>query len=248
VKLIALHGFTGSGRDFDPFADALGLPIQAIDLLGHGGAEAPPEPDAYRMSAQVERIVALIDDGPIVLMGYSMGGRVALRLWSRLGSRVRGLILMAAHPGLPDPVARSERIASDMALAAQIESRGVEWFAEHWAAQPIIQSQQHIAPVVLKSMQERRARNRAVGLANTLRGIGQGVVSPVWSELSAIEVPTLLITGADDVKYSRLAAEMVAHIPNGVHRSVEGAGHCVHLESMDVTAGLVREFLASISG
>ena len=248
MKLVALHGFTGSGRDFEPFAEALGLPITAIDLLGHGDAPSPAEVTAYQMTAQVDRLAAMLNDEPMVLLGYSMGGRVALRLCSRLGSSLRGLVLIGAHPGLKDPVERADRAAADMALATQIEARGIAWFADHWSGHPLIQSQQQIEPAVLGSMQARRASNCPVGLANTLRGIGQGAVSPVWSTLSSIEAPVLLLTGSADVKYSALAGEMAGSIPNAVHRPVAGAGHCVHLEAMVEAARIVREFLGAISG
>ena len=89
MRIVALHGFTGSGADFDPLAARLEMPVFAPDLLGHGGAPDPVEPRAHRMSAQAERIATQVGDGPVVLLGYSLGGRVALRRPRRPGTVLR---------------------------------------------------------------------------------------------------------------------------------------------------------------
>ncbi len=248
MTVVALHGFTGSGSDFDVFSDRLGVPIVAPDLLGHGDAPDPAEPRAYRMSAQVRRLAAgLGNDGPVVLLGYSLGGRVALRLWPLLGDRLRGMVLIGAHPGLMDPVERAERMAADHALAGQIEEQGMEWFVDHWARQPIIQSQAAIPSAILKPMQERRRRNRALGLANSLRGAGQGAADPVWDQLSAIPVPCLVVSGAADHKYGEVSEAMVAEMKCARHAVIPSAGHCAHLENLDASCLVLSEFLAELS-
>jgi len=199
------------------------------------------------MGMQIGRLAEQIPDEPIVLLGYSIGGRVALRLWPLLRDRLKGLVLIATTPGLTDPVERTERIAQDLALAAQIETRGVGWFSEYWSEQSIIQSQKHIAPEIREAMGQRRLANRSVGLANTLRSLGQGAVDPVWSTLSGLSVPTLLLTGAQDRKYTDIASAMAQRIPNATHQIVDDAGHCVHLEALDVAAVAIQEFLDSLN-
>jgi len=128
MRVVALHGFAGSGADWAPFERELGCAVIAPDLLGHGAAPAPDNSEAYRVGPMVGSVAQdFPSDGPVVLMGYSMGGRVALRLAPQLGPRLCGLVLMGAHPGLEDSVERSERIASDQSVAGMIEERGIEW-------------------------------------------------------------------------------------------------------------------------
>ena len=247
MNVVALHGFTGSAKDFEPLAERLSVPVHALDLLGHGEAAAPDRCEDYRMVAQVRRLVDKIPDGPLVLLGYSIGGRVALRLWPLLGARLKGVVLVATTPGLEDPVERTERIAQDLALAARIEARGVPWFTEYWSERPIIRSQKQIEPAILEGMRKRRLQNRPVGLANTLRALGQGAVEPVWSTLPDFPVPTLLLTGANDRKYTDIATEMSRRIPNATHQIVGDAGHCVHLEAVNAAAAAIQGFLGSLS-
>ena len=248
MTIVALHGFTGSGADFDPLSRQLQARVLAPDLLGHGAAPDPVSPRAHRMSAQARRIAAQVPEGPVVLLGYSLGGRVALRLWPLIKDRLVGMVLIGAHPGLKDPVARAERMAADHALAGQIEERGMAWFVEHWAKHPVIQSQSSIPGAIRAPMEERRRQNRPLGLANSLRGAGQGAVDPVWDRLGEIPVPTLVMSGEFDQKYGDVCAATARAIPHGRHAVVPDAGHCAHLENVEATVSLLTDFLAELSG
>ena len=248
TPVLALHGFTGSGLDWAPIAERLMRPIFAPDLLGHGSSPAPNDVESYRMERVVEHCASWCDELRTVdIIGYSMGGRVALRLASVLGVRLRRLVLISASPGLEDPQERSERMAQDYALAGTIEALGMEWFSTHWAEQPIIQSQKKIPSEIRTAMTVRRRNNRVAGLAGSLRGMGQGAVRPTWSTIPQIEVPVLLLTGEDDQRYTRIAERMVSRLPNGQHTGIPDAGHCVHLESIHAAVERLDAFFA-ISG
>ena len=126
MTVVALHGFAGSGADWGPFERELGCSLIAPDLLGHGAAAAPNNSEAYRAGPMVKFLAqGLPPDGPVVLLGYSMGGRVALRLAPQLGPRLCGLVLMGAHPGLEDSVERSERIAADQSVAGRSAAHSI---------------------------------------------------------------------------------------------------------------------------
>ena len=248
TPVLALHGFTGSGLDWAPIAHRLRRPLLAPDLLGHGSSPAPTDVELYRMERVVEHCESWCEDTPIVdVIGYSMGGRVALRLATVLGPRLRRLVLVSTSPGEEDPQLRSERMAQDYALAGTIEALGMDWFSKHWADQPIIRSQRNIPPEIRASMSARRTNNRVAGLAGSLRGMGQGAVRPVWSNIADIQAPVLLLTGDLDQRYTRIAESMVSALPNGEHARIPVVGHCVHLESLDVVVNHLDMFLA-VSG
>ena len=97
-------------------------------------------------------------------------------------------------------------------------------------------------------MQQRRELNRAVGLSGSLRGMGQGATDPVWASLSEITVPTLVISGARDERYTDIATRVASAVPNATHAGVSGAGHCVHLEATASVLELLIPFIASVSG
>lgn len=250
--LLLLHGFTGSAAEWDallprlaPLRDTLG-----VDLIGHGRSSAPPDPARYTIERCVADLLALLDRlglGRVELLGYSMGGRVALQLAAAAPARVAGLILESASPGIADPAERAARVASDEALAARIEREGLGWFVDHWAGIPLFASQAQLPEAERVALRERRLRGSAIGYANSLRGMGAGRQESLWERLPALAVPMLLISGELDVKYlasNRRAAEL---LPDARHAVVAGAGHSVHLERPEAFAELVVRFLETRS-
>jgi 2-succinyl-6-hydroxy-2,4-cyclohexadiene-1-carboxylate synthase len=245
--LLALHGFSGVGSDFDAITPHLQLEMMAPDILGHGGSPAPTNREAYRINGVAQQVVKWTgDDRPIVLLGYSMGGRIALRVAPLLGSRLVGLILIGTNPGIEDTTERTERIAKDAALAAQIEQNGMGWFTEYWSEIPLIATQKTIPPDIRKPMMVSRRAQRPHGLSGSLRGMGQGAVRPVWDALP--DVPALLITGGLDQRYSNIAKRMNTIMPNATHLIIPGAGHCTHLEKTDTVGPTIQSFINKISG
>lgn len=227
--VMALHGFTGTGGDFE----AVGPDWFAPDIIGHGTAPAPRAIAPYAMGAEVERMSALLPRGAL-LVGYSMGGRLALALaveQARRGAALGGLVLIGASPGLAIADERAARVRADRALADHIEAVGVEGFLAEWARKPIIASQRRIESAVRAAMAARRRAHRAWGLANSLRGMGTGAMTPLWTKLDTITCPALLVTGAEDEKFTAIAARMAARLPDAQTVVLAGAGHCAHLEA-----------------
>lgn len=247
--LLLLHGFTGSA---DEWADVLPrlAPLRdvvAVDLIGHGRSSAPDDPARYTMEACVRDLLALLDGlglGRIDVLGYSMGGRVALHLAAAAPARVGRLILESASPGIADPGERAERAASDDALAERIERDGLAWFVDHWASIPLFSSQAALPAEERAALRARRLRGSARGYANSLRGMGAGRQTSLWARLPELATPALLISGELDVKYVRLNSAMAALMPDARHAIVPGAGHTVHLEQREAFAQLVVGFLA----
>ena len=120
------------------------------------------------------------------LAGYSMGGRIALHAALALGDRLDRLVLVGASPGIADPAERAARRAADDALADRIEAIGVEAFAREWAALPLWEGQPER---VAAAANADRLRNTPAGLAAALRGLGTGVMEPLWDALPSLAVP-----------------------------------------------------------
>jgi 2-succinyl-6-hydroxy-2,4-cyclohexadiene-1-carboxylate synthase len=245
--LLALHGFSGVGSDFDAITSHINLEVIAPDILGHGESPAPKEREAYRIDAIAHQVVTWAgDERPVFILGYSMGGRIALRAAPLLGNRLMGLILISANPGIEDTTERTERIAKDAALASQIEQNGVAWFTEYWSTTPLISTQKNIPQAVRDPMIASRNTQRAEGLSGSLRGMGQGAVNPVWDTLPSTQ--TLVITGGMDHRYSTIAERMCASMPKATQLIVPNVGHCTHLESIDTVGTAVQNFITKVSG
>jgi 2-succinyl-6-hydroxy-2,4-cyclohexadiene-1-carboxylate synthase len=245
--LLLLHGFTGSAATWTPHPDAWqGFTTVAVDLLGHGASGCPADPRRYRMERCLEDLVALLDRLDVrrtAVLGYSMGGRVALHLALQAPERLWALILESASPGIEDASEREARARSDAALAEAIERDGVEAFVERWQALPLFASQARLPAAVREEQRRQRLGNDRRGLANSLRGLGAGRQEPALARMGGIGIPALLIAGALDDNYCDLARRMAAALPCARTEIVPDAGHAVHLERPEGFAGAVGGFL-----
>jgi 2-succinyl-6-hydroxy-2,4-cyclohexadiene-1-carboxylate synthase len=246
--LLLLHGFTGSAASWAPLIRALPPHFRTIapDLIGHGRSDSPPDARRYRMERCVADLVALLDALQVEradVLGYSMGGRVALHLAAAAPDRVGALVLESSSPGIADATERLARVAADQALADSIARDGLAAFVERWENLPLFASQAALPDATRAQLHAQRLQNDPVGLANSLRGMGTGEQESLWDRLTALHVRTLLVAGELDVKYCALAGHMAAVLPNAHAVIVPGAGHTVHLERPQLFAKNVIEFL-----
>ncbi|MEY3210978.1 MAG: hypothetical protein RIT28_1459 [Pseudomonadota bacterium] len=248
VHLLALHGFTGTGEDFEALRPPTpGLVWVTPDLPGHGAA-SDDEPTAELLQRLTMTLLAL--PRPRALLGYSMGGRIALQLVAQLHHAHPGaldaVILIGASPGLADPDEAAARRAADESLAILAESEGVSAFLARWRATPILQSQAQIPEPWRGRMLARREGCRASGLAASLRRYGTGALPSLWGVLPQLTTATALIAGALDPKFVQVHAEMAARLPNAQALVLPGVGHTAHLEAPEVFAAALTQTLERI--
>ncbi|MGH0030888.1 MAG: 2-succinyl-6-hydroxy-2,4-cyclohexadiene-1-carboxylate synthase [Myxococcota bacterium] len=249
--VLLLHGFTGTGRGMGALARRLARSHRVIapDLVGHGESSAPDDASAYTMERCVSALAAVMeafDAAPFHLFGYSMGGRVGLHCLARHPRRVRRAVLLGASPGVADAGLREARRRADEELARSILRDGVPAFARRWAAHPLFASQaKRLAIAERERLDRERCAQRAVGLANSLRGMGAGAQAPLHQSLPRLDVPLLLLAGSDDPKFQAIAEEMAARLPAAEVAFVPEAGHAAHLENPDAVAQLATRFFTN---
>ena len=231
--LVLLHGFTQTRQSWRRTIAELGGRRRALapDLPGHGNAAARPA-----SFAACTGYVRALGGGRFALAGYSMGGRIALHAALALGDRLDRLVLIGAGPGLADPAERAARRAADDALADRIEAIGVEAFAREWAELPLWEGQPER---VRAAANADRLRNTPAGLAAALRGLGTGVMEPLWDALPSLRVPVTLAVGERDEKFRAIAERMAVALPRAEIVVVPGAGHAAQLEQPAAVAALL---------
>jgi 2-succinyl-6-hydroxy-2,4-cyclohexadiene-1-carboxylate synthase len=246
--VVLLHGFTGSTRSMASVAQGLAGRFRtlSIDLVGHGRSEAPHTAERYAMSRCVEQVAGALDAliaKRAHLLGYSMGGRVALALCAARPERVASALLVGASAGIADPDARAARRRADEALAERIERDGVPAFVDAWMAQPLFETQhRRLSAAALTAAREQRTDNRAPGLANALRGMGTGAQEPLHASLASVRVPVCLAVGEEDDKFRALAADLAQRMPTSRIETIPAAGHAAHLENPAAFLGAARHF------
>ena len=249
--LVLLHGFTGSSVNWQehrrPFSNQ--HQVLTIDLPGHGRTSSPPTPDRYTMQAVSKDLISIFEFlnlSAVNLLGYSMGGRLALYVATTHPSFLHSLILESTSPGLETTTQRLARIDNDGHLADKIEAYGIPAFVEHWQRLPLFATQKRMPEEIRNRLNNQRLSNNASGLANSLRGMGTGCQPSLWSQLDTIHLPVLLLAGGLDEKYAALARQMEASLPKAQLRVITDSGHNIHLEKPESFTGHVLAFLSEL--
>jgi len=250
--ILVLHGFTGCAESMQSVATSLRDRCRVIrlDLIGHGGSEAPASEAVYSMSrcaGQIVEAVERLDLGRPHLLGYSMGGRAAIAAAVAAPERFSSLVLIGATAGIRDDALRDARIEADRALAERIERDGVEAFVDAWMALPIFATQSRLGDAALAEAREERLRNRPIGLANSLRGMGAGAQMPLFDRLETFSPPVLLVVGDEDAKFREIARSLETLFPDARTAILADSGHATHLEAPRAFADVVSAFLADVS-
>jgi 2-succinyl-6-hydroxy-2,4-cyclohexadiene-1-carboxylate synthase len=175
-----------------------------------------------------------------VVVGYSMGGRLALRAVLREPRAYRALVLVGATPGIEDDALRRSRRAADDDLAAWMADSRIDAVVDHWETQAVFATQDHD---LVAHQRAARLSHDPVQLARMLRATGQGALEPVWDQLPRLTLPVLAVAGELDDKYAGVAERMADAMPLGRAVLVPGAGHAAHLEQPEVFSDLLLDFL-----
>lgn len=242
--LLLLHGFTGTSRTFDHLQPWLAPHVSAVavNLPGHAGVPVPPG----GWEAVLDLLANVLRGrSNWCVAGYSQGARLALALAAWQLPQVTSLILESGSPGLDSVPERALRAQADAALATHIQATPLPVFLQEWDGQPLFSS---LTVEQQRRRQDARNGHTPAGLAAALHAMGTGTQPSLWKDLPAISVPTLLITGALDVKFTALAQRMSQLLPHASQAVVEGAGHVPHLEQPAVYARHVLHFLQNLPG
>jgi 2-succinyl-6-hydroxy-2,4-cyclohexadiene-1-carboxylate synthase len=186
------------------------------------------------------RLREIEQSGADVLVGYSLGGRLALRAALRSPDSYSAVVLVGSTAGIDEGPLRVARADADEKLASWMEAMPIEDIVGLWERQPLFADQ---PDALIEAQRPGRLSHDPRSLALLLRTAGQGVLEPVWHELRALELPLLAIAGARDDGYARAAKRIASTAPNGRLAIVEEAGHAPQLQQPDEVARLISEFL-----
>ena len=244
--MLFLHGFMGLAEDWRDVSAGLDERFLCVapDLPGHGASLGMP-PDRYTMEGAARSVLGVLDGTGVdraTVVGYSMGGRLALYLALRHPDRCAGLFLESASPGLEHDGEKAERRRADEGKAERLESGDLREFLRDWYRQPLF------APLardegLLRRAIEDKMRNDPAELARSLRGMGTGSQPSLWGELPKLRVPTLAVAGELDEKFVGISQRMASLCPPMRTAVVPGAGHNVHAEAPGEYIASLRGFL-----
>jgi 2-succinyl-6-hydroxy-2,4-cyclohexadiene-1-carboxylate synthase len=222
-------GFMQRGEAWEPIAAALGTRYLSTCL----------DFSSWTFDERVAEILATTRPGD-ALVGYSMGGRLALHAALHEPDRLGALVLVGVSGGIEDRSEREDRRRSDESLAEWIERRSIEEVVDRWEREPVFATQ--AADLRARQRPGRLSHDPRL-LATLLRSAGQGALEPVWDRLGELRCPVLLTAGEHDRRYASAAGRMAAEMRAARVRLVPNAGHAPQLEAPREFTALLREFL-----
>ena len=247
--IIFLHGFMGNVNEFQEAISLLkdDFYCLSIELCGHGKTKIVGDDECYTMSKTADALIDLLDELQVkhrFLVGYSMGGRLALYLTLHFPEGFHKVILESASPGLATQEERLERVKRDeqiaRKLARSIAKDDFLKFLENWYNQPIFGNIKNHPKC--EQMIENRLQNNPVELAKSLQFMGTGVQPSLWQSLENNQVPLLLLVGENDKKFVEINQKMARINQLSQLKVIENAAHNIHLENTAVFVENVREF------
>lgn len=263
--VVLLHGF---GQNADSWLEVAPLlaaqddlgAVYALDLRGCAGTQG--------LGALCTRVrdfaawVARREGALPALVGYSMGGRIALETLTRFGWEphspahpetlpVSALVLEGAGLGPVDEAARAALRERNSAWAQQVREQGVAAFMEYWSQLPLFASQRTLPQVRQDALREGRLANTEAYLIWSFEEVGQHRQALESQTLSALStaaqagLPVLYIAGELDGKYSEVAQRVAVSCPGVRAATVPAAGHNAHFEQPNSFAQKLACFLRS---
>jgi 2-succinyl-6-hydroxy-2,4-cyclohexadiene-1-carboxylate synthase len=229
VPVLFIPGFMQPASAWAPTAEQLEPPTTLLDHREHS------------FEGRLEEIAAA--GAQAVLVGYSLGGRLALRAALRDPARYAGLVTVGATAGIDEPAERAARAQADERLASWIEAAPIEDVVALWERQPLFADQ---SDALVEAQRPGRLAQDPVALARLLRTAGQGVLEPVWHELLTVELPVLAIAGSRDDGYTRAAHKIADTAPNAKAHIVENAGHAPQLQQPGEVASVIAAFRSNL--
>ena len=239
LALVFLHYYGGSSRTWDLVASELAdqYRIVAMDFRGWGASDAPS--DGYRiadLAADAEGVIKALGLQRYVLVGHSMGGKVAQLIASRRPSGLEGLVLVAPSPPSPTILPGEQRA---MLTGAYQSRESVEFVIDHvLTARPLDPAlREQVIKDSLKGAPQAKAAWPNVAMRED-----------ITAQVTSINAPTIVISGALDKvdSIATLQMELMPRIPLAAMHVLPGVGHLSPLEAPVEVSRIIAQFASAI--
>ncbi|MEA5579059.1 2-succinyl-6-hydroxy-2,4-cyclohexadiene-1-carboxylate synthase [Anabaena sp. UHCC 0451] len=250
--ILFLHGFMGNIEEFDAAIKLLDNDFSylTLDLPGHGKTQVLGGDEYYKIESTAQGIINLLDNLNIqkcFLVGYSMGGRLALYLTLYFPERFIKVVLESASPGLPTNAERLARIKSDYQITCKliriIDENEFHTFLNNWYNLPIFGNiKNHPA---YQRMLESRLTNNPLELGKSLQFMGTGYQPSLWDKIEENQLPLLLLVGEFDEKFVNINTAISYRTELAKLQIIKQAGHNTHLENTWAFVENLRKFFAN---
>ena len=228
--LLFLHGFMGSPKDWDPFIFP-NFSKRCITIPGHEFSPLPHQKPLLRELLKI--IYKQFNKKKSILIGYSLGGRLAMHFACAFPELIDSLIILSANPGLECSQQRAIRRKKDEKWADFLLNYGLSSFLKKWQEQSLFNA---LPPLSFK----RREHHCPNALSRILRELSPGRLPSLWSRLPHFSFETLYLFGENDIDYKKIAKKMEGSIAVDM---IPKAKHAIHLENPSACIERINQFI-----
>jgi 2-succinyl-6-hydroxy-2,4-cyclohexadiene-1-carboxylate synthase len=246
--LIFLHGFMGSGEDWEEIISYMHRDYYCItaDLPGHGHSlDLKALGDVWsfnKLSQRLDALFSFLNLSAVNLVGYSMGGRIAIYYTNKYKSRVNRLVIESASPGLKLKNERENRLKNDRRLAETLRITNLVQFISDWYDQPVFAGLKHHPEY--KNMVTRRGKNNRDLLVKSLKTFSTAKQPYLLNTLISFQNPLALFCGDKDLKFTELMIFLKKELPGSRLYIMKNCAHNSHFENPNLFAEHLKEFLS----
>lgn len=226
------HGYGATSQMWADQAKALKDSYRIItwDMRGHGQSDSPEDPAAYSEAATIDDMAGILKacgEERAVIGGLSLGGFMSLAFNVKYPEMVRALLLFDTGPGYRNNEARDGWNARAEKTATRLLERGLDALG--------------------KTSEVKVSTHRSPqGLANAARGMLAQSDARIIDSLPGIEVPALVLVGADDENFIGPTNYMAKKIANTTKVVIPDAGHAANLDQPEAFNKAFSDFLAGL--
>jgi len=189
--ILALHGFLGHPSDWDCFKE-LDLPLKPIDLS---------QSKSISLKAFAKEFNSNLQGSENILLGYSMGGRLALHCLLHSPDKYKAAIIVSGGPGLIAQEEKALRIQSDLKLLKRFETEDFDNLIQEWNTQALFNQN-----IPCKPKDKSTFLNHS--LCQGLTSWSLGTQENLREAISKLPMPILWVVGEQDIKYRNLTAPL----------------------------------------
>lgn len=240
IECWCLHGSVGLASDWRELSSRLAerqISTRAVDLWRF--LECGPMPLEQFGGAFNADASGNVDRGQSrMLVGYSMGGRLALHALLEKDHPWKAAVIIGAHPGLEDESERAARAGADAEWASKALLNNWSDFLNAWNQQPVLQD-----AAIHDGKDRSRLQLRRREIARSFVDWSLGHQQPLWDRLGDIEIPVLWVVGEQDEKFRAIGERACELIPNAKLAIAPESGHRVPWQAGDWLAEQIGHFV-----
>ena len=240
MRIWCLHGSLQTALVWKPIGNAIESEFGSVQVEAVNLYENEYESFGDWREQFYEKVEEQTKGEPSLLLGYSMGGRLAMNARVNNPAMWSGVIAVGADPGLISDDARSKQLQKDLEWARRFRSEDIQELLVEWDELPVFCGRSNCASREISELDSEKI-SRFFDVFSKAR---QGNMLPMLRKLKT--PPLLYISGCDDIKYTKIGQDLAAHCMPVRHQIIPNAGHRVPWESQDAFISEVSVFIDAV--